>query len=200
MPVGGRFDQLRGNQHAVARALDRAFDDSVHIQLPRDLLNGFLPALVAHNGRAAGHAQSADVAQRGAERLRHAVAEIGLVGVAGEIIQWFDGQRGDAGRSFMGKSRSREAQAVLQKQENVNHHQHKHAGRKSHLPAFDCDLLRAAIARMRQTFPPPDVVGRGFAQHYLVNDYRRVDVLQLRLAKAHERQLNLVSHLLEDGV
>src|SRR5580700_6239377 len=37
VPVGGSLDELRGDAHAITRALYGSFDNSIHIQFARDL-------------------------------------------------------------------------------------------------------------------------------------------------------------------
>src|SRR5262249_41400345 len=56
MLVGGRMDQLRADEQAVAGTLHRPFDHSVPLQFTGDLRKRFLRALVTHGRSPRDHA------------------------------------------------------------------------------------------------------------------------------------------------
>ncbi|TMQ70208.1 MAG: hypothetical protein E6K80_09225 [Candidatus Eisenbacteria bacterium] len=98
MAVGGGFDELGRDAHAIAGAQHRAFDDRVDAQLARDVRQRAADALEAHGGGARDDAQRPDLGQVGDQRLGHAVGEVLLLGVAREVLEREHGDRLDTRR------------------------------------------------------------------------------------------------------
>ena len=81
------LDQLGSNSHLAVHANDGAFDERVDAQLLRDRWYGFAGALVVHHGGARGHAEPANSGKIGDQLFRHALGEIFLVRLAGQIVE-----------------------------------------------------------------------------------------------------------------
>jgi hypothetical protein len=94
MHIGGDLDQLGRDADAVAGAGDGSFDDGVDVQLATDVLDAFPGLLVAHDAGARDHAHASHLGEVGNERIRHAIREVGLLRISGEILER---QNGDCG-------------------------------------------------------------------------------------------------------
>ncbi len=93
--VGRSVDELRRDAHAPGRSHHRAFHDTFHAQLARDLGQRLGAALVAHHRLPRDHTQRRPGGEVGDERVRHAVAEVVLRGISGQVGQGEDRQRPD---------------------------------------------------------------------------------------------------------
>ena len=92
------LDQLGRDSHLSACANDGAFDERVDVQLLRDGRYWFADALVVHHGRARGHAKPADGGEIGDQLFRHAIGEVLLVRLAGQILERQHRDRSNLGR------------------------------------------------------------------------------------------------------
>ena len=91
--VGRDADPLSGVEHG-------AFQNRLHLQLLRNLTQWLRALPVADHGLIGEHLQGADLAQFGDQRLRHAIREVVLLGVAGEVLQWQYGDGSDVACSW----------------------------------------------------------------------------------------------------
>ena len=94
MAAGRCIDELSGNAHAVRRLADAAFQHVAHAQFAADLLHIDRPALVGEARIARDDEQPADARQGRDDVLDDAVGEIVLLGVAAQIHERQDGDRG----------------------------------------------------------------------------------------------------------
>jgi hypothetical protein len=85
MPVGVGVDQLHGDADLLVAPFHGALDDSVDTQFARDRRQGGASALEAHDRRARDDAQPDDLRQLRDERIGHAVGEVVLFGIPGEV-------------------------------------------------------------------------------------------------------------------
>ena len=97
------MDQLGGDSHLSTCANDGAFDERVDVQLLRDGRDRFAGALVVHHGRARGHAKPADGGEIGDQLFRHAIGEILLVWLAGQILERQHSDRSNLGGGWYGR-------------------------------------------------------------------------------------------------
>src|SRR5215469_14485443 len=77
-----------GNTHALSRTRDRAFDNSIDVQLARNFRESLFCTLVRHHRSAGGYAQGTDLGQVGDQFIRHTIHEIILRGIAGKVCEW----------------------------------------------------------------------------------------------------------------
>src|SRR5260370_23059899 len=91
MPLGGDLDQLRGDANFVARSENRTFDNGFHVEVSSNLPQGFVCVLVLHSRSPRNNTEGTNLRQVGDELVGHAVGEIFLVWIAGEIHQRQDG-------------------------------------------------------------------------------------------------------------
>src|SRR6516225_2436232 len=82
-----RFDQLRADAHPPTALSDRAFQNVAHAQLATDLLYVDRLALVGEGAVASDHEKPSDAAECRNYLLDHAVGEILLLGVAGQVLE-----------------------------------------------------------------------------------------------------------------
>src|ERR1700722_1583332 len=83
--VGRRVDQLHGHVNIVGRALNGAFQDAVDVEFAGNVGQGPFCAFVLHDARAGDDAQVAILGEGGDEFVGHAVGEVVLGGVTGEV-------------------------------------------------------------------------------------------------------------------
>jgi hypothetical protein len=184
--VGGGVDQLRRDAHAAARAQDRTLHHGIHAELSGDLGHRFRGARVLHHRRPRDHAQGSDLRQVGDHGIGHAVHEIVLLGLSGEILERKHGYGSDRdGRRRTTPPISCPGQREHRQQRRAQRHQGRRArGREGGLgatPGHRCRrrrLLRhgkrpchdgrdEAIAAARQGLHEARLVGRvvqGIAQ------------------------------------
>ena len=97
MRAGLRLDELRGDAHAVARLAHAALQHIAHAEFAPDLLHVDGAALVGEAGIARDDEEPADARQRRGDLLDHAVGKIVLVGIAAQVGERQDGNRGTVG-------------------------------------------------------------------------------------------------------
>ena len=78
-------DELDVDAHALAAALNAAFERIAHVELAADLLRVDRLALVGESGAAADHEGPAHARKIGGQALRHPVDEIVLLGPAADV-------------------------------------------------------------------------------------------------------------------
>lgn len=105
--VGGSVDELHGHVHAFGGALDGAFEDAVDAQLASDVGKRTLYAFVLHGGGAGDDAERGVLSQHGDDFVGHAIGEVVLRRVTGEIRQRNHGD----GMDLPGAGRGEEAVA-----------------------------------------------------------------------------------------
>src|SRR6266446_6791719 len=87
MPIVRGANQLRRDAHTSAGALHRAFHYGVRIELMRDCRQRLLGCFVLDRRGAGNHLQTFHSRQVGRQRLRHAIGEVVLCSIAGEVLQ-----------------------------------------------------------------------------------------------------------------
>ena len=92
MHAGRRLDQLRRDPHTGSSSPHAPFKKLGHTKLPSDLGDAGGFAAEGERGIASDHEQRAKVGQPGDDVLGDPVTEIGLIGLAAEIIE---GEHGD---------------------------------------------------------------------------------------------------------
>src|SRR5271169_449147 len=97
MRIAGTLNQLRGYTHAVTFAFYRTLNQGIDIQLLCNFWHRLLRSLISHRRGARDDTQSTDLGQLGSQFFSHAIGEILLFRVAGEIFQRQYGQRVNAG-------------------------------------------------------------------------------------------------------
>ena len=118
---------------AVPRAEHRAFDDRAHVEGAGDVPERRVRALVAHDRRPRDDAQRADLRQACDQRFRHAVREIVLLGIAGEVLEREHRDRIDA-PSILG------ALALIAREGG--------GPRRAHAPEVRVQLARGGVAAL----------------------------------------------------
>jgi hypothetical protein len=93
--VGLGVDELGADADFAAFAEDAALDDAVDGEFFGDFGQGFVGALVAHGGGEGDDAQGGDLTEAVDELFGHAVGEVLLGRVAGEVFEWQDGDGAD---------------------------------------------------------------------------------------------------------
>ena len=101
MAVGAGVDELGGDADAVAGADDGAFDDGVDVELASDVGEWAAGALVGHDGGAGDDAKVGDTGELSDELVGHAVGEVLLAWVAGEVLERKNGNRADGGATVV---------------------------------------------------------------------------------------------------
>src|SRR5258705_172233 len=86
--VGGSLNQLRGDTNAVTRTHHRAFDDGVHAEFARNFRQRPFGVLVAFDGSVGNHAKGSEPGQLCDQLVGHAIAEVFLLWVTREIVEW----------------------------------------------------------------------------------------------------------------
>ena len=94
--VAGRVDELCRHADAIAGAGDRPFDNQIGAELFGDLRDRLLLLPVLHHRRARDHAEALQLREIRDERLGHAVSEIVLLRLGGEVRQRQHRQRDPA--------------------------------------------------------------------------------------------------------
>src|ERR1700678_3166780 len=95
MGVTGRLDELDGHVDFVAETSDRSLDDAVDAKRSCYLRQGAASSLVLHDGRSGDNTKGRVLGQHGDQLIGHAVGEVVLRGIAGEVIERKNGQRSD---------------------------------------------------------------------------------------------------------
>ncbi len=85
--VATRVDQLYGCAYTVSGTHDRALDDPIYTELPRDLREWLAYFLVLHDRGSRDDARTAQPRELGDEGLGHPVGEVLLLGIAREILE-----------------------------------------------------------------------------------------------------------------
>ena len=95
--VGAGVDELGGDADPVAGADDGAFDDGVDVELASNVGEWAMRALVGHDGGSGDDAKVGDTGELSDELVGHAVGEVLLAWVAGEVLKRKNGNRADGG-------------------------------------------------------------------------------------------------------
>ena len=110
MRRGRSVDELPGDAHPVRRLAHAAFQHVAHAQFAADLPHVDRAALVGEAGVARDDEQPAHARQRRDDVLHHAVGEVLLLGIAAQVQERQDGDRGLVGK---GQRLSRTCHRVL---------------------------------------------------------------------------------------
>ena len=95
-------DELDIDPHTAPAALHRAFEHIAHVQFAADLLHVIGLALVGERGVACDHERASDAREIGGKALGHAIDEIVLFGIAADIGEGEDHDRGVRRPGFPG--------------------------------------------------------------------------------------------------
>ena len=93
MSAGCRVDQLPGDAHPVAGLAHAAFEHVAHAELLRHLLHGDRLALVGEGRVARDDEEPRQPRDCGRDLLDHAIDEILLLGIAGQVLKRQDHER-----------------------------------------------------------------------------------------------------------
>src|SRR5580700_2536080 len=88
-------NKLQGHMHLVTGARDRAFEDGVNVEGAGDFRQRPVRILELHGGGAGNDPEGGVLGKQGREFVGHAVGEVLLIRIAGEIVEWENGERGD---------------------------------------------------------------------------------------------------------
>ena len=92
--IGAGVDQLHVDPHALAGALDAAFEDALHAELLGDVLDGEFGVAELLDRGARDHLQRADLGELRQDVVVDAVDEEDVVLDAAAIVEGQDGDRG----------------------------------------------------------------------------------------------------------
>ena len=93
--VGIGADELKVHVDLAVGAGDGAFEDAVDVEGAGDFAAEACGAFVLHDGGARGDAEVGVLGEHGDELIGHAVGEVFLIGIAREVVEGDDGERGD---------------------------------------------------------------------------------------------------------
>ena len=100
MLVGRSVNELHGNAHLFPLASHSPFNHSIHAQFAGNLRQGFPCAtLVMHHRSTRDDLKSTDLGKLGDQRFGHAIREILLLWVTGEVFQGQNRERLNPGRA-----------------------------------------------------------------------------------------------------
>jgi hypothetical protein len=87
MSIGRDVQELHGHTHAVVFPVDRSLEDGIDAKLPRNLGQMLLCPFVIHRGRVGDDPQRFNPGKLGDELFGHAIREVILGRVSGEILK-----------------------------------------------------------------------------------------------------------------
>ena len=95
MTVGIAADELQCHVDLVTRARDGAFEDAVDVERAGDFRQRPVRVLELHGGGAGNDPEGGILGEHGRQFVGHAVGEVLLIRIAGEIVEGENGERGD---------------------------------------------------------------------------------------------------------
>jgi hypothetical protein len=90
-------DKLQGHMHLVTGARDWAFEDGVNVEGAGDFRQRPVRVLELLGGSAGNDPQGGILGEHGRQFVGHAVDEVLLAWIAGEVIERNDGERRNGG-------------------------------------------------------------------------------------------------------
>src|ERR1700722_10250156 len=95
MTVRVSSDKVQGHMHPIAGARDCTFEDGVNIEGAGDFRQRPVRVLELHGGGAGNDPEGGILGEHGRQFVGHAVGEVLLIRIAGEIVEGENGDRGD---------------------------------------------------------------------------------------------------------
>ena len=100
MPFRRRLNQIGRDANSLSGVEHGAFQECVHLELPRNLRQGLRGLPVADHRLVREHSQRADLPELDDQCLRHAIHEVFLLGAGRDVLQWQHGNGSDVDCSW----------------------------------------------------------------------------------------------------
>ncbi len=160
--VAARIDELGGDPDSVTGARHRPFYHGIDTQFARDLGQGLLCSFVSLNRSMGDDPESAKLGEISDQLVRHAIAEVLLLGIVRKVMEWQDRQGLDSVAAQPWPPAAAKMVPVQSNNEGGRYYSQCHARNgESPWESRACCRRRRLTGRRRYFFQRPCVAQRG---------------------------------------